>query len=249
MSGDEMSFLEHLSELRKRLIYAAIGLVIAFGVVYHFSEIIFQWLMNPLCGVFENQDCQLITLGVAEAFMVYLKTGLLGGVFLAAPWIFFQIWRFISPGLHKNEKFYVLPFVLVASFMFVGGAGFGYFVVFPFAFEFFLTTLGPQITPMPSMNEYFGFASSLLFAFGALFEIPILVFLLNWIGIVSASSLWKTWRYAMVIIFALAAILTPADPLTMLLLGIPLSILYLASLALCSLSERARVKKNSSSEV
>lgn len=240
--SSEMSFLEHLGELRRRIIHALWGVLVGVILVYYFSEEIFAWLMKPLCGAFRNSECQVITLGVAEAFMVYLKTGILGGVFLASPWMFFQIWKFISPGLHPRERKFVIPFVLAASLMFVGGALFGYFFIFPFAFEFFLSYAGPVITPMPSMDAYFGFASGLLVAFGLLFEIPVFVVLLNLLGVVEAKSLWRTWRIAIFSIYALAAILTPADPFTMLLLGTPLCLLYLASLVVCSFLEKARVK-------
>lgn len=235
-----MTFLEHLHELRRRLIYCAWGFVIAFAAVYSFKEQIFLYLMRPLCSSFDNRECHLITLGLAEAFMVYLKTALVAGFFLSLPWMFFQLWQFISPGLHSKEKRYVLPFVVSASVMFAGGAIFGYFVIFPFAFDFFLNLAGPEILPMPSMDAYFGFAFALLFAFGFLFEIPVLVVLFNIIGLIEAKTLWRTWRYAIVVIFALSAILTPADPFTMLALGIPLSILYMISLFIVSALEAKR---------
>lgn len=236
----EMSFLEHLAELRKRILNALWGVVLGFIVVYYFSEQVFDWLLLPLCGAFKNSECRVITTGVAEAFMVYLKTGIIGGVFVASPWIFYQIWKFISPGLHGHEKKYVLPFVFAGSLMFVGGALFGYFYIFPFAFEFFLSYTGDLIIPMPAMSAYFGFASGLLIAFGLLFEIPVFVVLLNLLGVVQAATLWRTWRVALFCIFALAAILTPADPFTMLLLGAPLSFLYMVSLVVCSFLEKSR---------
>jgi sec-independent protein translocase protein TatC len=238
----EMSFLDHLVELRQRVVHALWGVVVGFIIVYSFSEKIFQWLSSPLCEAFKNKSCQMITTGVAEAFLVYLKTGILGGLFLASPWIFFQIWKFISPGLHARERRLVVPFVLAASIMFLGGALFGYFFIFPFAFEFFLSYANEFITPMPAMSSYFGFSSSLLIAFGLLFEIPVFVILLNLMGVVEARSLWKTWRVALFAIFALSALLTPADPITMVLLGVPLSILYILSLIICSLLEKSKAK-------
>ena len=239
----EMTFLDHLADLRKRLIHAFLGVIVCFVIVYTYSDQIFDLLMRPLCESFKNGNCQLITIGVAEAFIVYLKTGLVGGIFLGSPWVFYQLWKFISPGLHQNEKKYIVPFIFSASLMFIGGACFGYFYMFPFAFKYLMSVSGSHIVPMPSMDLYFTFASTLLFAFGALFEIPILVVLLNLLGVLEARSLWNTWRYAIVIIFALSAILTPADPITMLMLGIPLTILYLSSLVACSLLERARKKR------
>jgi sec-independent protein translocase protein TatC len=240
----EMSFLEHLVELRKYMIRALWGVLIAFGIAYYYSNQIFDWLLRPLCEAFhDTAKCPVVYLGVVEPFMVYLKVGLVGGIFLAAPWIFFQIWNFISPGLKSTEKKYVIPFVVTASTMFVGGALLGYYYIFPMAFPFFRDQAGPMIQPMVSMDSYFGFASGLLFAFGALFEIPVFVILLNLIGVLHSQTLWRTWRVAVAIIFVLAAVLTPADPYTMLLLGCPLAGLYLAALAFCSLNDRVRGKK------
>jgi len=239
-----MSFLEHFSELRKRLIRASLGVLMGFFIAYHFAEEIFDWLLRPLCAAFKNSECRLITIGVAEAFLVYLKTGLLGGVFLGAPWVFYQIWKFVAPGLKPNERKYVLPFVISTSIMFVGGALFGFTYIFPFAFEFFFGEIRDPIIPMPAMSYYFSFASGLLIAFGILFEIPVIVVLFNLIGVLSSKSLWKTWRHAIIGIFILSAILTPADPFTMLLLGVPLSALYITSLVICSLIDRSRAKSS-----
>jgi sec-independent protein translocase protein TatC len=236
----EMNFLDHLTELRSRFIKAIMGVVIGFLICYHFSEQIFNLLMQPLCGAFENQTCQLVTLGVAEAFFVYLKTGILAGFFISIPWIFYQVWKFVEPGLLPREKKLVLPVVFSASLLFVGGASFGYFVVFPFAFEFFLGVIGEGIAPMPAMQAYFSFAVQLLFAFGILFELPLVVIGTVYFGLVQTATLWRTWRYAIVGIFCVSAILTPADPFTMLLLGIPLSLMYIGSLFVCQFIERAR---------
>jgi sec-independent protein translocase protein TatC len=240
MTDSEMPILEHLKDLRKRIVRSFIGVLIGFALVYGFSEEIFEWLMKPLCAALKQETCPVVFTGVAEPFMVYLKVGFLGGFFLAAPWIFYQIWSFISPGLHPHERRYVTPFVTTASLMFVGGACLGYFFIFPFAFEFFLSMAGPDISPMLSMQDYFSFSAGLLFAFGILFEIPVFVVLLNVLGVVSAKTLWQTWRYVIAGIFVLSAIVTPADPYTMLLLGVPLSVIYLLALVLCSLLDRGK---------
>jgi sec-independent protein translocase protein TatC len=242
---EELSFLDHLVELRKRLIRSLYGVFIGFGLIYHFAEELFDWLIQPLCKAIKDGACPLIYTGVAEPFMVYLKVGLLGGFFASMPWIFYQIWAFISPGLHAHERRWVIPFIIIGSAMFVGGALMGYFVIFPLAFDFFLKQALAPIQPMLSMADYFSFASGLLFAFGFLFEIPVFVLLLNLMGVISAKSLWKTWRYAVAGIFILAALVTPADPYTMLLLGIPLSIFYVGALVACSLLERLRRKTSS----
>ncbi|TVQ78051.1 MAG: twin-arginine translocase subunit TatC [Bradymonadales bacterium] len=235
-----MSFLGHLMELRTRVIRSVLGVLVGFLIAYSFSEEIFWFLMQPLCASFRNQECQLITIGVAEAFFVYFKTAILAGLFLAAPWVFLQAWKFIEPGLLETEKKLVWPVVFVASALFVGGAAFGYWLVFPFAFDFFLNYAGEGIAPMPAMQAYFSFSVRLLLAFGILFELPLVVLSLVYLRILSASQLWSTWRYAIIGIFALSAVLTPADPITMLLLGLPLSGLYLASILVAQLIERAR---------
>ncbi|MDB5038553.1 MAG: preprotein translocase subunit TatC [Bacteriovoracaceae bacterium] len=237
----EMSFLDHLVEFRMRVIRSLIGVLVGFALVYHFSEQLYNFLLQPLCRTF-NDRCPVVYSGVAEPFLVYLKVGFVGGLFLAIPWIFYQLWMFISPGLHGNEKKWVVPFVFIASFMFMAGSLLGYFFIFPFAFQFFASQAMAPISPMLSMSDYFSFASGLLFAFGFLFEIPVFVVLLNFIGLLSAKTLWKTWRYALAGIFILSAIVTPADPYTMMMVGVPLSLLYMAALVICSLSENFRKK-------
>lgn len=237
----EMSFLEHLIELRRRIILSAWGVLVGFALVYHFSEKLYDVLLTPLCQVLRDK-CSVVYTGMTEPFMVYLKVGIIGGIFLALPWIFYQLWMFISPGLRETEKRWVIPFVLVGSFMFGAGAILGYFYIFPFAFEFFLSQAQGPILPMLGMSTYLSFVSGLLFAFGFLFEIPVFIVFLNMIGILPASLLWRTWRYAIAGIFILAAIITPADPYTMLMCGVPLSLLYMMALVVCTLLERFRKK-------
>lgn len=237
----EMSFFQHLVELRRRVILSLWGVLVAFGIAYYYSTPIFDWLMRPLCEAFhDTPTCPVVYLGILEPFMVNLKVGFVGAIFLAAPWIFYQVWKFISPGLKSNEKKYVIPFVVVATVMFVGGAMLGFYFIFPFAFPFFRDQAGPHIQAMVSMDSYFSFASGILLAFGLLFEIPVFVILINLIGLVSSKTLWRTWRIAVAGIFVIAAIITPADPYTMLLLAVPLSLLYIIALGVCSLNDRFR---------
>lgn len=235
-----MTLIDHLRELRKRLFASAVGLLLIFFVVYHFAEDIFDFLIRPLCLQFETGKCPMVYTSVTEPFLVYLKVGITGALFVGAPWIFFQIWLFVSPGLKPSERRWVIPFVLVSSVMFLVGGAMGYFGILPFAFEFFLSQARESIQPMLSMSDYLTFTAGLLLAFGVLFEIPVLVVLLNLIGVLPAATLWKTWRYGVCGIYILAAILTPADPYTMLLLGTPLVVFYIASLILCSILEKVR---------
>jgi sec-independent protein translocase protein TatC len=245
MSG-EMGFWDHLVELRKRILRSLVGVLVGFGVAYYFSEEIFNALMAPLCGAFNNPECKLQALGLMEAFLVYLKAGIIGGIFLAAPWIFYQLWAFVSPGLRPQERKYVIPFVLSATVMFVGGALFGYFLIFPLAFEFFIASTGPQVILQPSMEAYFNLAATLLIGLGFLFEVPVLTLLFHTLGLVKAASLWKTWRYAIIGIFIIAALFPTTDPLSLVLLGAPLSILYTLTLVLCSAIEKFGSKKPAS---
>ncbi len=239
-----MTLLEHLGELRKRLMRSLFGVGVGFLLVYSFAERIFDFLLRPLCSRFAADNCPMVYTNIAEPFLVYLKVGLLGGVFVSAPWIFYQIWLFIRPGLKATETRYVIPFVTAGSVMFVGGALLGYFFIFPLAFDFFLTQASQPIHPMLSMGDYFSFAGGLLLAFGALFEIPVFVVILNFLGILPSKTLWATWRYVAAGIFVLAAVLTPADPYTMLLLGVPLFVLYIIALVFCSLFETLRGRRN-----
>ena len=241
MTGEtRQTIVEHLMELRKRVIHSIVGVLIGFLLVYHFAERLFDILLIPLCRAFKRTHCPIAYTSVVEPFLVYLKVGLLGGTLLAVPWVFYQIWLFISPGLKPNERKYVVPFVIVASLMFLVGGGIGYFFLFPYAFDFFVSVAPESIFPMISMSDYFSLASGLLIAFGLLFEIPVFIVLLNLLGVIKAKSLWKTWRIAVAGIFIVAAILTPADPYTLLLLGIPLSLFYMSALVLCSFLEKVR---------
>ncbi len=239
----EMSFWDHLGELRKRILRSALGVGIGFGVAYYFSEEAFNFLMQPLCLAFRNPECSLQALSLMEAFLVYLKTGIIGGIFIAAPWIFYQLWAFVKPALRENERKYVVPFVLLASVMFVGGASFSYWIIFPVAFEFFIGTAGSQVVLQPSMDAYFNLAATMLIGLGLLFELPLIVVLFHALGLFSAQKLWATWRYAMVIIFVISALFPTTDPLTLFLLAGPLCVLYTVTLVYCSIREKLGGKK------
>ncbi|MBN8554809.1 MAG: twin-arginine translocase subunit TatC [Deltaproteobacteria bacterium] len=239
----EMSLMEHLVELRKRIIYSLLGVLVGFGIVYYFSAQVFAWLIEPLCHIFENAaQCSIVFTDLTEPFFVYLKVGFVGGIFLAAPWIFYQIWCFISPGLRAEERKYVVPFVVIASLMFIGGALSAYYFFFPVAFHFLISQAVEPIRPMLSMGSYYSFASTLLLVFGIVSELPVLIILLNVLGVLSAAGLWRTWRIAVAAIFIAAAIITPPDPYSMLFMAIPLSLLYLLSLVICSLLEKLKAR-------
>ena len=223
---EKASFLEHLEELRYRLIVCVVAVFIGAIAAYIFKEKIFGFLAHPLLKALPPEDNKLIFTGLYEAFMVYLKASLFAGVLLAVPVILYQIWSFISPGLYSDERKSVVPFVIFSSLFFLGGAIFGYYVVFPYGFQFFLGFAGEHIKPLPSMKEYLSFATRLLLAFGVIFELPIFIFFLSKFGIVQVSTLRKGRRYAIPMVFIVAAILTPPDVFTQILMALPLIVLY-----------------------
>ena len=222
---DKIPFTAHLEELRKRLIVCFIAVGIGFVLSYGFKEKLFQILTRPLISVMQTGD-KLIFTGLPEAFFTYLKVALLSGMILATPVIFYQFWMFVAPGLYEKEKQHMIPIVFLSTFFFVGGSFFGYFIVFPYGFKFFLGFASEIIQPLPSMREYLSFASKLLLAFGLVFELPLIITFLARLGMVSVSFLKKNRKYALLLFFAGAAILTPPDVVTQVMMALPLIVLY-----------------------
>lgn len=222
---EKIPFTEHLEELRKRLIICFTAVGIGFVLSYGFKEKLFQILTRPLIRVMQTGD-KLIFTGLPEAFFTYLKVAFLSGIILAAPVIFYQFWMFVAPGLYDKEKRLMAPIVFLSTFFFVGGAFFGYFIVFPYGFKFFLGFASEIIRPLPSMREYLGFASKLLLVFGLVFELPLIITFLARLGIVSVSFLKKNRKYALLLFFVGAAILTPPDVVTQIMMALPLMVLY-----------------------
>jgi sec-independent protein translocase protein TatC len=222
---DKAPFTAHLEELRTRLIVSFVAVGIGFFVAYFFKEKLFELLMKPLTDVM-GEDDKLIFTNLPEAFFVYLKTAFLAGVMAASPVILYQFWKFVAPGLYKKERVVLLPVVLLCSFFFIGGALFGYFIVFPYGFKFFLGFASEFIRPLPSMKEYFSFASKLLVAFGVVFELPLIITLFSRLGLVSVAFLKKNRKYALLLFFIGSAILTPPDVITQVMMAFPLMLLY-----------------------
>ncbi len=218
--------IEHLVELRSRLIWSLVGIAIISGIFYGFKEEVFQFLIQPLkdAGI-----KKLIFTNVPELFFTYLKLSILSGLFVGMPVLLWHMWRFISPGLYDAEKKVFLPFLLFTPVLFYTGGLFSYFVVTPIAVDFFFQFSNETIEPLPSVKEYLSFLIKMLFGFGLAFELPLVLLLMARAGIVSAASLAKGRRYAIVGIFAAAAILTPPDPLSQLLLAVPMAVLYEAA--------------------
>jgi len=238
-SESKQPFMSHLEELRKRLIICAISVGIGFAAAYGFAEELFQILAYPLkANMKEGQ--QLIFTNLPEMFFAYLKTAFVTGLLASAPIIFYQIYMFVAPGLYRNEKKLVVPFVIVSTILFVGGSLFGYFVVFPFGFSFFLGFANEYITALPSVKEYFSFAIKLLLAFGLVFELPVVAFFLGKMGILTPQFMRKNRKYAILLTFTLGAVLTPPDIVTQCMMAVPLIVLYEISILVV---KTARVKK------
>jgi sec-independent protein translocase protein TatC len=218
-------FTAHLEELRKRLITCFIAVGVGFVLSYGFKEKLFQILVQPLLKVMETDD-KLIFTGLPEAFFTYLKVAFLSGLMLAAPVIIYHFWMFVAPGLYEKEKRALLPIVFLSSVFFIGGALFGYFIVFPWGFKFFLGFATDYIRPLPSMKEYLSFSAKLLLAFGLVFELPLVLTFLAKLGVVSVDFLKKNRKYAMLLFFAGAAILTPPDVVTQIMMALPMMLLY-----------------------
>jgi len=248
MTTDEKQpFLSHLEELRKRLVHAAIAIGACFVVAYIFSERLFQLLVKPLKDVMPEGE-RLIFTNLPEMFLTYIKVAFVAGILVAAPVIFYEMWRFIAPGLYQHEKKYAVPFVVSSTLLFVGGALFGYFVVFPFGFEFFMAFANDYVKALPSVKQYFSFAIKLLLAFGAVFELPVIIFFLTKIGVVTPDLLKKKRKYSILLTFALAAILTPPDVITQLMMAGPLIILYEIGILISRLAYKKKQTETETAE-
>ncbi len=228
MSTDEKSpFTEHLGELRDRLVRSFIAVGIGFVAAYFFKEKLFEILVAPLViAMGENANTKMIFTGLPEAFFTYLKVSLLTGIIAATPVLFYEFWMFVSPGLYRTEKKYFLPIVFLSVFFFIIGSSFGYFVVFPYGFKFFLGFATDTIHAMPSMKEYLSFASKMLLAFGFVFELPLVLTFMARMGLVTVPFLKKNRKYALLLFFVGAALITPPDVVTQVMMAMPLMILY-----------------------
>ena len=224
---EKSPFTEHLGELRDRLIHAFIAVGVGFGVAYFFKEKLFEWLTAPLVTAMATSGhAKLIFTGLPEAFFTYLKVALLGGVALATPVLFYEFWMFVSPGLYRDEKKYLLPIILLSLIFFLAGSSFGYFIVFPYGFQFFLGFTTETIQAMPSMKEYLSFASKMLLAFGFVFELPLVLTFLSRMGLITPAFLKKNRKYALLLFFVAAAVITPPDVVTQIMMAMPLIVLY-----------------------
>lgn len=218
-----MNLFEHLSELRKRLVACILMLLVTALVCFSLAPQLFDFLRVPLDQL-ETQ--RLIVLGPLEMFMTYLKLSLLAAVFVSSPWILVQAWLFVAPGLYKNEKRWVIPFVLLGTVFFFGGGSFGFFVVLPIGFEYLVSMVPEGVDAQYSVALYFSFIIRLVLAFGLVFELPLLMWILAAAGIVSPDTFRKLRKYWLVIAAIIGALMTDPSPVTQLLMAVPLVIFF-----------------------
>jgi sec-independent protein translocase protein TatC len=236
----KMSLTEHLVELRKRLTNSLIALGIGFGVCYYYKDWIFDIVTRPLTQVLPKNS-YLVYTGLTEAFFTYMKVAFFASLIITSPFILYQIWKFIVPGLLPKERKYVVPFVISSSFLFITGVLFGYFVALPPAFKFFVSFNNQYLQAMLSFKDYLSLFVTFLLGFGVSFELPIFMFFLAKLGIVNAKMLSKQRRYAILVIFVVAAILTPSpDALSQVLMAIPLMFLYEVSIFVVKFAEKKK---------
>ncbi len=241
--------LDHLVELRKRLIYSFAAFGIAFLGCFFFAKQIYAFLTHPLAVALAGQpNNHLIYTALYETFFTYVKLGAFGGLCLAFPFMAAQLWLFVAPGLYRNERKAILPFLLATPFLFILGGGFVYYVMLPFAIKFFTSYQTPSghnsmgIELLASVSSYLSFVTTLIFAFGLTFQMPVLLSLLGRVGIVSAAQLRSYRRYAIVAIFVVAAVVTPPDVFSQLSLAVPLVLLYEISILCVWLIEKKRAQ-------
>lgn len=222
-----MSLTDHLEELRVRMLRIVAAYIVGVMLTYTFSNDLFRLLQLPLKQLLAKHPGSTFAMrSLSEGFMVELKVALIAGIFAASPYVFYQIWAFIAPGLYKHERRLALPVILSATFLFLLGAFFGYFVVFPYTFDFFLSYTTPEVVAVLSIDDYLDFAGKMLMGFGLVFQLPLLIFIVSFLGIVNHTQLIAFRRYVIVINFVIAALITPPDVVSQLFVALPLVVLY-----------------------
>ena len=243
----QMPLIEHFKELKRRIIICLIGFFLAFGISYYFASEIYQFLVEPLADLYHGQeDRKLIYTGMAEAFMTYIKVSLFAAFILSFPIIAYQIYSFLAPGMYRDEKMFMVPFLFSAPVLFILGAALAYYFIFPLAWGFFLSfeemgTNGDLPIKLEArVSEYLSLVMRMIFAFGLSFQLPIILALLTKAGFINAESLKTKRKFAVILIFVVAAILTPPDVISQIGLALPLLILYECSIFACMAVEKKR---------
>jgi sec-independent protein translocase protein TatC len=245
-----MSFLEHLEELRRRIIWSIAAVGVAFLVCWNYSHQIYGYMQAPMMEALRQNhiETKLGYLSPTEPFNMYIKIGFIAGIFVASPFILYQLWAFISPGLYRHERRYVIPFMVSSVGLFLAGGAFGFKLAFPAALTF-LVDQGKQFQPLITIGEYTDLFLTIIIGLGVIFELPILVFFLSLMGIVSAGWMWRNFRYSVLVIFVVAAILTPTtDIMNMCVFAAPMILLYLLSIGVAYMMHPARRKARREAE-
>ena len=229
-SGGKMSFLDHLDELRRRLMWALGAVVIGFVIAVAFYQQLFDFVMNPMQAMLPAGQKMIYT-EPTEALMLYVKIAVIAGILIASPGVMTQVWLFVAPGLYSHEKKLAIPFVALSSLFFIGGAAFAHYVVFPITFTFFASFSSDEITFMPRIEPAFALYMKLVLIFGLVFQMPTVVLLLARLGLITAGFLWRNFKYAVLIIFIIGAALSPGtDPVGQIVMAGPMVLLYLLSI-------------------
>lgn len=238
----KMSFLEHLEELRTRLVHIAIYIALGFAVSVFFSPQIYNFLAIPIIKSLPK-GTKLVYTSVTAPFTLYMKVALLGSIIFTIPFTLYEVWKFISPGLYRKEKKYVIPFLFSSVLLFLAGTSFCYYIALPPSFQF-LIRLGSSFSPMIKIDEYLDFTNMMLLGFGLIFEMPVIVAFLSLFGLVSASFLWNKFKYAILVIAIVAAVISPTgDAVNLLVWMAPMILLYVVSIGVAALFSWRRKAK------
>ncbi len=226
MNDPPRPLIDHLDELRRRLFWILGTWALCAAIAGYWVEDVFEWLMGPAIGPVRARGHHLIVIAPPELFFTYVKSALLAGFIVAVPMTLYQTWAFVSPGLYRKERRFALPFVVATSVLFFGGCAFGYYIAFPYVFEYFLSLEADYVPTSWTTRTLFSFLSRLYLAFGIAFQLPVVMFFLSLAGIAQPEALARGRKYAIVVMFAASAILTPPDVVSQVMLALPLCLLY-----------------------